>query len=133
MKFDRIMCNDSKEDILKEQERYEKIQNLEREKENLSTIKDFILWHLDKHKHTRNDLTPMTTLNITKIMLGYSGDLIIFNNSAHCVFDVWIDDPNNKIKGFIEHLLKEDKWMLYAYRLNGVEFIVNHPYIPLQH
>ena len=123
--WDNETMVDYKMEQAKRQDIREKI---EREQDHLKTIKDFIFWYLEKHKHTRNDLSPMSALNIAKIAAGCNEDYVIFNNGAHCVFDVW----TNNVSEFVKYL-ETDGSGLYAYRIDGVNVIKNHPYIPPHH
>lgn len=122
-----ISDKDYRDSVIKENKRKSIYENIEREQKNLKTVKEYILWYLEKHEHTRNDVTPQTALNVAKIMLGYNGDVIVFNNSAHCVFDVWIGD---KTKNLVKYFEKEGRACIFAYRIDGVDVIKNYQWIP---
>ena len=101
-------------------------ENIEREKRHIKTIKNYILWYLEQFKHTRYNLEPKTVLNISKIMMGSRKDFLIFDNAGGMLFEI----SDKEVKEFVNYLERENKDMLLAYRIDGVDVIYNHKFLP---
>jgi hypothetical protein len=50
------------------------------------------------------------------------GNYVIFFNAGGMPFEIWRDKEGK----FIEHLLEKDKWQIFAYHLNGKDYILKN-------
>jgi len=105
---------------------------IDREKRNIRTLEEYILWYLGKFENRGSDnLNAKSVINFYKILNGCKDDVLIFDNRGGCIFDIWMEKPNeSSLYKFIQHLKENDRGTLLAYRIDGITTIENFKWLP---